>query len=166
MSSSFLSEKFPLNFGNTWAEHTASYRALKDKPDVLILSFSDMKRDLAGAVDKAADTPGVALTPEEKENVIERSAFAHMSAIEERFTPMPKGTLPWGDGLKMMRRGTTGNSDELLSLDQLMRIDEHFQAELARLGSDFPYAEFFGGAVSGSSNISATACVVRGSIGA
>jgi hypothetical protein len=162
----FLGDKFPLNFGNTWAEHTASYWALKDKPNVLILSFSDMKRDLARAVQKVADTLGVTLTPEEKRNVIERSTFAYMSAIEEKFTPMPKGALPWGDGLKMMRRGTTGNSDELLSPGQQIRIDEHFQAELARLGSDFPYAEFFGGAVSCSSNISATACVVRGSIGA
>jgi len=35
-----------------------------------------------------------------------------------------------------------GGSSELLSRGQQRRIDEHFQAELARLGSDFPYEDF------------------------
>jgi Sulfotransferase domain len=139
----FLTERFPLNFGNTWAEHTASYWALREKPNVLVLLFRDMKRDLAGAVGRVADVLGVRLTSAEMSAVIERSTFAYMSRIEDKFTPMPKGTLPWGDGLKMMRQGEAGNSNEMLTLEQQHRIDAHFQAELERLGSDFPYARLF-----------------------
>jgi Sulfotransferase domain len=144
----FLTPKFPLNFGSTWAEHTASYWALKDKPNVLVLSFSDMKRDLPGAVQRVADVLGVRLTSEEMNAVLEKSTFSYMSGIENKFTPIPKGTLPWGEGLKMMREGKAGNSHEMLTPEQRTRIDEHFQAELARLGSDFPYAELFGTAPS------------------
>jgi len=42
----------------------------------------------------------------------------------------------------MMRKGTEGGSSELISPVQAKRIDEHFMAELKRLGSDFPYEEF------------------------
>jgi hypothetical protein len=139
----FLTDKFPFNFGNTWAEHTASYWALRDRPNVLILLFRDMKPDLPGAVKKVAGLLDVSLTSDELSKVIEKSTFEYMSGIEDSFTPMPKGTLPWGDGLKMMRRGKVGNSNEMLTLDQQMRIDQHFRRELERLGSDFPYTKLF-----------------------
>jgi hypothetical protein len=66
-----------------------------------------------------------------------------MSGIEDKVTPMPKGTLPWGDGLKMMREGKVGNAKELLTSDQQKLIDAHFAQEFDRLGSDFPYRELF-----------------------
>jgi len=139
----FLTDRFPLNFGNTWAEHTASYWAIKDRPNVLVLSFRKMKQDLPGAVQQVADVLGVRLTSSELDQVVEKSTFSYMSRIADKFAPMPKGTLPWSEGFKMIRQGKEGNSKELLSLEQQMRIDMHFQKELEKLGSDFPYADFF-----------------------
>ncbi|HET8697657.1 MAG TPA: sulfotransferase domain-containing protein [Gammaproteobacteria bacterium] len=139
----FLTRRFPLNFGSTWAEHTAGYWALKDRPNVLVLLFQDMKRDLPGAVQQVADVLGVRLTNAELRSVIEQSTFSYMSGIEHKFTPIPKGALPWGEGLKMMRRGQSGSSSELLTPEQQERIDAHFEEELGRLGSDFPYARLF-----------------------
>jgi hypothetical protein len=139
----FLTDKFPMNFGNTWAEHTASYWALKDKPNVCVLLFRDMKKDLPGAIRKVADVLGVQLTEAEMNAVAKKSTFSYMSGIEDKFTPMPKGTLPWGDGLKMMREGKVGNAKELLTSDQQKLIDAHFAQEFDRLGSDFPYRELF-----------------------
>ena len=139
----FLTDRFPMNFGNTWAEHTASYWALRDKPNVLVLLFKDMKKDLPGSVRKVAEFLGVDLTTAEMNAVIEKSTFSYMSNIEDKFTPMPKGTFPWGDGLKMMRQGKSGNSKEMLTPEQQRRIDEHCQAELDRLGCNFPYGESF-----------------------
>ena len=144
----FLAKSFPFNFGGTWAEHTAGYWALRDKPNVLVLFFADMKRDLPGTVQQVANVLGVRLTSAELNAVIERSTFSYMSSIEHKFTPIPNGTLPWGHGLKMMRAGNSGRSDELLSAEQQRRIDAHFVEELARLGSDFPYARFTGRDVS------------------
>jgi hypothetical protein len=139
----FLTDNFPMDFGNTWAEHTASYWALKDKPNVLVLLFRDMKKDLPGAIRKVADVMGVHLSDAELNAVLEKSTFAYMSSIEDKFTPMPKGTLPWGDGLKMMRAGKSGNAKELLTPEQQKRIDAHFEQAFSRLGSDFPYREYF-----------------------
>jgi hypothetical protein len=139
----FLTDKFPLNFGRTWAEHTAGYWALKDKPNVLVLSFRAMKRDLPGAVRQVAERMGIDLAEAEMNAVVKKSTFQYMRGIENKFTPMPKDMLPWGEGLQMMRSGETGNSNEMLTLEQQRMIDRHFQAELARLGSDFPYTEFF-----------------------
>jgi hypothetical protein len=74
--------------------------------------------------------------------VIERGSFAYMKTIDHKFIPLPKGSIPWAKDFEMIRTGQTGNSGELLSLQQQRRIDAHFQAELKNLGSDFPYAEF------------------------
>jgi len=140
----FLTQDFPFNFGSTWAEHAAGYWALRDKPNVLVLFFADMKADLPGTVRQVADVLGVQLTSAQLRAVVERSSFSYMSGIENKFTPIPSGALPWGHGLKMMRAGNSGGSGELLSPEQQQRIEAHFAEEFARLGSDFPYARLMG----------------------
>jgi hypothetical protein len=51
--------------------------------------------------------------------------------------------IPWANtAAPMMRKGEKGASGDLLTPDQQRRLDEHFMAELRRLGSDFPYQEF------------------------
>jgi Sulfotransferase domain len=139
----FVTGRFPLDFGATWAEHTASYWALRDRANVLLLSFREMKRDLGAAVRRVAELLDVELTATELERVIERSSFDYMKGIDERFSPVEPGALPWAGGFTMMRQGKTGVSGEMLTTAQQARIDAHFQDELARLGSDFPYADFF-----------------------
>jgi len=139
----FFSDRFPFNFGNSWAEHTASYWALRDKPNVLVLLFREMKQDLPGAVRKVADLLDVRLTEAEMSAVIEKSTFSFMKTIEHKFTLLPKGALPWGEGLTMMREGRSGNSKELLTPAQQRRIDAWCAQELERLGSDFPYERIF-----------------------
>tara|TARA_R110000772_G_scaffold123765_2_gene230193 strand:+ start:689 stop:1699 length:1011 start_codon:yes stop_codon:yes gene_type:complete len=138
----FLTKDFPINFGNTWAEHTASYWALKDKPNVLILSYTQLKDDPRTGIQQVADTLGVNLTEQELAKVIEKSSFAYMKKISHKFNPMPENSLPWSKGFEMIREGKSGNSSELISRQQQMRIDAHFQDELRKLGCDFPYAEF------------------------
>lgn len=138
----FLTKDWAINFGNTWAEHTASYWALKDKPNVLILSYTQLKDDPKTGIRQVAKTLGVNLTEQELEIVLEKSSFAYMKSINYKFNPMPEGTLPWSKGFEMIREGKTGNSSELISREQQMRIDAHFQAEFSKLGSDFPYKEF------------------------
>ena len=138
----FLSNNWPINFGNTWAEHTASYWALKDKPNVLVLSYTRLKEDPRSGIGKVAATLGVELSEQELEKVLEKSSFPYMKSINHKFNPMPDGMIPWGKGFEMIREGKTGNSSELITREQQMRIDAHFQAEFKKLGSDFPYHEF------------------------
>jgi len=85
---------------------------------------------------------GVELTPAEHAAVVEQSTFASMKAAAGRFEPGL--VVPWGKEGAMMRRGQSGGSSELLTLEQQQRIDDHCRAELQRLGCDFPYDAVFG----------------------
>lgn len=134
----FLSPQFP---GGSWARHTASWWALRERPNVRVLPFADLKRDLPGAVRSVAAAMRVELDEAELARVAERCSFEHMQQHEDRFAP-PR-MLFTRSRAKMVRAGRVGGSGELLSRSQQAAIDRYFQAELAALGSDFPYAELF-----------------------
>ena len=138
---SFFSEYFPIGFGATWAQHTAGWWALRDKPNVLVVSFSDMKRDLPGTVKRVSALMNVELTETQLQAVIEKSGFDYMKALDKKFFPVNTDTLPWVH-VAMVRSGKEGASGELLTPEQQQRIDTHCIQELKTLGSDFPYEEF------------------------
>lgn len=126
-----------------WAEHTASYWAWRDRPNVLVLTFAEMKADLAGTVKRFAELMEVSLSDAELAEVTRRASFSYMKEHESQFAP-PKiplrGNAPMA---KMIRRGKAGGSDELLSRAQQAEIDRQCQRLLQRLGSDLPYGELF-----------------------
>jgi len=134
----FLSADFPL--GGSWAVNTAGYWAQRHHPNVLIASFKDMKRDLGGMVKKVARFLDVDVSADIVDEVCRRSSFEYMKGIDRKFA-IGK-LIAWREPGAMIRKGSQGGSSELLSRGQQRRIDEHFQAELARLGSDFPYEDF------------------------
>jgi len=127
----------------SWAGHLQSYWSVRDRPNVLFLTYEQMRADLPGTVDRIAKLMGVALTADERAAVIERSSFEHMKKISHKFD---SEGAPWAAASArgaMVRRGERGKSDELLSAADQARIDDHCRAELRKLGSDFPYDEAF-----------------------
>jgi hypothetical protein len=134
----YLSKNFLL--GGSWAVNAAGYWAERHKPNVLVVSFKSMKRDLRGTVLKVAQFLNIDASDALIDEVCSLSAFAHMKAIDHKFHI---GKLvPWREAGAMMRKGNQGGSAELLSGEQQREMDRHFMAELRELGSDFPYAEF------------------------
>jgi hypothetical protein len=136
----FLSPDFML--GGSWAVNAAGYWAERTRPNVLIASFKEMKRDLRGTVEKVARFLCVDVDKDVIDEVCRRSSFEYMKAADTKFA-MGK-MVAWRKPGVMIRKGSQGGSSELLTPEQQRRIDEYFIAELARLGSDFPYAEFCG----------------------
>jgi hypothetical protein len=134
----FLSPQFP---GGSWAQHAASYWAWRERPNVRVLLFSEMKQDLPGTVGRVAEAMGVSLTDAELRRVVERCSFDTMQRNEQRFAP-PRMLFTRQHGT-MVRAGKVGASGELLTRQQQAAIDRHCQGELGRLGSDLPYAELF-----------------------
>jgi hypothetical protein len=125
----------------SWAEHLQSYWLVRHRPNVLFLTYEQMRADLPAAVDKIASLMGVELTVEERDAVVERSTFEHMKKIGHKFDP---AGAPWMSSRgAMMRRGERGKSGELLSAADQRRVDDYWRAELRKLGSDFPYDEAF-----------------------
>jgi hypothetical protein len=134
----FLSDQFFM--GGSWGSATATYWAQRDKPNVLVCSFKEMRRDLAGSVRRVATFLGVDESPEVLQRVTELSSFDYMKTIDDKFSTGK--FLQFGRPAAMMRKGGEGGASELITVAQARRIDEYFMAELKRLGSDFPYEEF------------------------
>jgi hypothetical protein len=127
---------------DSWAEHLAGWWAARREPNVLFITYEELKRDHPGMVRKIAEFMGVDLTPDELAAVVEQSTFDSMKAAQHKFEP---GLIvPWGKEGAMLRRGASGNSGELLTPSLQRRIDEHCRSELARLGCDFPYDAEYG----------------------
>lgn len=126
---------------SSWPVNTAGYWAARHKPNVLIVPFKAMKRDLRGTVRQVADFIDVRANDEIIGRVCQKASFDYMKTIDDKFRAWEM--IPWkSTAAPMMRKGTQSSSEELLSPEQQEGIDRHFMAELERLGSDFPYEEF------------------------
>jgi Sulfotransferase domain len=134
----FQSENFPV--GGSWAVNAASCWAERRRPNVLVLSFKSMKRDLEGTVRKVAEFLDIHLSEEAMSEVCSKSSFAYMKRVEGKFEMWD--LIPWRKQSPMIRKGVQGGSSELLSVPQQREMDAYFIAELKRLGSDLPYEEF------------------------
>jgi hypothetical protein len=133
----FLSDGF---MGSTWVESTAGYWAQRNQPNVLIVSFKQMKRDLRGTVVGVAKFLDLAVTDEVIDRVCDRASFDYMKRNDEKFRAWQIG--PWRPAPSMVRKGKQGGSSELLSPEQQRQMDEYFIAELKRLNCNLPYQEF------------------------
>jgi hypothetical protein len=134
----FLSDQFPL--GGSWAVSAAGYWAQRHRPNVLVVSFKSMKRDLRGAVEKVAAFLDIKASDAVIDEVCRLSSFEYMKQNDSKYA---MGQLvPWREPGAMIRKGAHGGSSEMLSPERQRQIDRHFMAELERLRSDLPYQEF------------------------
>jgi len=145
-----IDDWFDLSLGeeglmHSWAEHTAGFWAWRERANVLVLGYRDVKQEPTRCIQQVASVMGVELTSEQLDRVVERASFEYMQAHESQFAPPRMPFMKEEARPKMVRRGTAGGSDELLSRAQQAEIDCTSQAQLRRLGSDFPYASFFEG---------------------
>jgi len=130
-----------VNFmGLSWPEATASYWRQRHRPNVLLLSFKAMKRDLEGTVRRIAAFLEIDIPDAVIQDVVRQSTFEHMHAIDHKFG-MGRVVF-WRKPGRMLRKGAQGGSSELLSAAQQREVDAYCQAELIRLGCDLPYEEF------------------------
>ncbi|MCB9761089.1 MAG: sulfotransferase domain-containing protein [Alphaproteobacteria bacterium] len=135
----FLAAKGPMN---NWADFAAGWWALRDRENVMILTYAQLKADPAAALERIAAFTDTPLSPELKASVLERSGFAWMKAHEDRFMPV----LPHWRGAPgtMLRAGKRGGAREMLDDAQRAQIDATMRARLLELGSDLPYDALFG----------------------
>jgi len=135
----FLSPEFPQG---SWAGHLSSFWKWRDRSNVLLLTYEEVKSDLVAAVRRIAIFMGVDLTQDEVNAIVEVSSFSYMKKAKLKFDP--GRVVPWGsDAGVMVRRRERGRSGDFLTPAQQQRIDDHCRAELQRLGCDFPYDEAF-----------------------
>lgn len=132
----FLKNQVP---GGWWPQHTASWWALREKPNIRIVTFNALKADTSREIDRISAFLGVELSPEQRQQVIEKSSFDYMKAINHKFSPIIGDTAMF----EIVRQGKTGTGGEIFTREQLASVDAFCRSELKRLGSDFPYDEMF-----------------------
>ncbi len=125
--------------GGWWAKHTASWWALRHKPNVHIVTFNDLKADPNGEIDRISEFLGIELSPEQREQVIEKSSFDYMKAINHKFSPIIGDT----GMMEIVRKGKAETNTELFTAEHFAMVDMMCKRELESLDSDFPYDENF-----------------------
>ncbi len=126
-----------------WHEFTAGYWEWRNRPNVLFITYNEMQDDPAGIIREVEDLLGVELTDEELQRVLQLTSYQHMKTIDHKFYPGEVSPFARPGG-SMIRSGKKGNSAELLTPDQQRRIDDWCREGLRKLGSDFPYDDYFG----------------------
>ena len=132
----FLAKRFVYT---GWADHTASWWMLKDRPNVLIVFFEEMKAHLNGIIQQVANLLGVTLTADQFGKVAHKASYATMKANNHKFSPPTPPDYAEQGRISMVRSGQAGEAQEALTADQQQAIDQFCKAELARLKSGFPY---------------------------
>jgi hypothetical protein len=122
----------------SWLRHVAGWWAHRDDPNVLLLRYEDLVRDLAGGLRTLIDFLGLDVPPERLSLILERCSFAFMKAHETRFDPLigmlyERHSRPDAH----LRRGRIGGWEGHLSPEQRARYDKVFDRRLQRLGLDF-----------------------------
>jgi len=125
-----------------WAEHFASYWKVRDRSNILFLTYEETKRDTRAAVARLAGFMGVDLSAAELASVVQAASFESMKRDWSQFDPGQ--VVPWGGRNYMLRKGRAGASGELLTPRMQDDIDAKCRADLRELGCDFPYDAAFG----------------------
>ena len=133
----------PGGIASAWACHADSFWRWRDRPNVLVLSYPEIKREPRRCIEEVTRTMRVDLTDEELDQVIQRSSFEYMHRHESHFAPPKPRFAKEKDRPRMVRRGKAGATEEALSPEQQAAIDRACLGELARLESELPYAELF-----------------------
>ncbi len=118
-----------LMWWGTWSEHARGWWARAAEPNVLFLTFEDMRRDLPGIVRQVADFLGLApLTEDEVAAVAHKSSFRYMQEHQGTFEMHPPHILQ--TNAAMFVRGTADRHQDVPA-DARQRILAWAARELA-----------------------------------
>lgn len=122
-------------------KYVNSWWKYKERDNVLLLHYSDAKKDLDGTVSKMADFYGVKLTKKEKNTVVKKCSFDYMKTHEHMFGyKLPFSTDPDLTIMKpsdMIRKGKNGDGQIFFTEEEkeswAKLEEEHFADDAAKL---------------------------------
>ncbi|EIC20888.1 sulfotransferase domain-containing protein [Thiorhodovibrio frisius] len=118
-----------LGFG-AWFRNLASWWPQRERDNLLMLPYSDLKADLPAAITRIADFLGWPLTPQTRERAAHLSSFAWMKANSQRFAGRNADGSPMFRPGGFIRKGETGDHKTQLTPDQEARILRRCRQEL------------------------------------
>ena len=115
-------------FWSLW-ENVRTWWEARHLPNVLMLHFADMKRDLPGTVERVADFLEISVTPDHLSRVIEHSSFEWMKANAEKCAPLG-GSIFEGGGETFINRGDSGRWQHVLTAADITAYEMRALSEL------------------------------------
>lgn len=113
-------------------ENIASWWAVRDLPNVMLLHFARLKADLPGEIRRIAGFLGIEVTPEVFGRVVEHCTFDWMKRHAEKGAPL--GGIFWDGGAhSFIHKGTNGRWRDVLSPKESARYEA---MAVERLGPD------------------------------
>jgi aryl sulfotransferase len=95
-------------------ENVRSWWQVRNLPNVKLLHFNDMKRDLPGAIREIAEFLEIPLDPARFPAIVEHCSFDYMKSHAECVAPLG-GTLWEGGAKTFIHKGTNGRWSEMLT---------------------------------------------------
>jgi aryl sulfotransferase len=113
-------------------ENIRTWWQIRHLPNVLLMHFNDMKRDLPGSIRRIADFLEIEIDDAVFPKIVEHCSFHYMKANAANVAPLG-GVLWQGGAQTFVHKGTNGRWRDTLSADDV----EAYEAKaLAELGSD------------------------------
>jgi aryl sulfotransferase len=115
-------------FWSMW-ENVRSWWAVRHLPNVLLVHFADLKRNLPGELDRIARFLNVRLEPGQHDAVLRHCSFDWMKANASRAAPL--GGVLWDGGAgTFINRGTNGRWRDTLTPADCAEYETRAIAEL------------------------------------
>lgn len=99
-----------------------SYWNYQHLPNVHLLHYSDMKRDLRGAIERIAAATGIELTADQLDEYTQAASFEHMKSRAEQFAP-ESGTGMWKAESGFFASGSNAQWKDALTPEQLAAFE-------------------------------------------
>ena len=117
-------------FGSTLAftiHHLAQLWAVRDRPNVLLFHYGDLRSDLPGSVRRLADGLGIALDERTVADIVDAATFESMQADADRAAPNTSVGL-WRDNRQFFAEGRVGAWRDGFTPAELQAYDERIAA--------------------------------------
>ncbi|XP_069856067.1 sulfotransferase 2A1-like [Dipodomys merriami] len=116
----------------SWFDHVRGWMSMREKENVLVLSYEQMKKDTRSMVERICGFLGKALEPRELDLVLENSSFQAMKENKmTSFPDVPEWIVP--AGFKITRKGITGDWKNHFTPAQTQAFEEKFREKMAGL---------------------------------
>lgn len=113
-------------------DHVKSWWTVRDVPNVLLLHFDHLKRDLEGEVRRVGDFLGCDIAPERWSAIVEHCTFEYMKRHAEKVAPLGAAFMQGGRGA-FINKGVNGRWRDVLTDEDIARYETLARE---RLGDD------------------------------
>ena len=110
-------------------DNVRTWWAIRDLPNVHMVHFNDLKRDMPGEMRRLADFCEIAVVPADWPTVIEYCTFDWMKAHASKCAPA--GGIFWEGGAEtFINKGTNGRWRDVLSAEECQAFETKAESEL------------------------------------